>query len=190
MQQVIAGTLKGRRLLTLPANIRGVRPTSSRVRGAIFDRLQGEVQGANVLDLFAGSGANAIEALSRGAKHATLVELQPALHQFQKRQMQALALGARTSLHRGDARQYLKKAHFPLGPFDLVLCDPPYAEIELYREVLGALEGSGALAAAALVVVERAARGQAGLEGAGNWRLERQRRHGDTELLFWRRESA
>ena len=96
MQRVVGGELGGRRLMSLPGNVRGVRPTSSKLRGAIFDRLQGEIVGARFLDPFAGSGAVSIEALSRGASSATLVERQRALVQFLGRQLAALgSAGAR-----------------------------------------------------------------------------------------------
>lgn len=152
MQRVVAGSLRGRRLLALPRSASGVRPSSSRVRSAIFDRLQAEVVGARVLDLFAGSGALAVEALSRGATHATLVEIQASLHRFLARQIAVLDLGDRTRLVRADARRHL--AGPAPAPFDLVLVDPPYAEIALYGEVLGGLTAGGWLAPDAVVVVE------------------------------------
>jgi len=159
MQRVVAGSLRGRRLLDLPATISGVRPSSSRVRGAIFDRLQHEVGGARVLDLFAGSGALAIEALSRGAAHATLVELQQPLIRFLQRQIEALGVGERCTLIRDDARRVLASPLSGPGgdraPYDLVLVDPPYAALSLYTEVLDLLGRPGGwLAPDAVIVVE------------------------------------
>lgn len=186
MQQIIGGLLKGRRLLPLPKRIVGVRPTSSRVRGAIFDRIQQEVQGARVLDLFAGTGANSIEALSRGAAHATLVEKMPAMQEFLAKQMQQLDLGDRSQLIRGDVRKVIESPHRLSSPYDLVFCDPPYAQPELYAPVLTALSERGGLAEQALVVVERSCKEADTDRVPRGWELERQRRYGDTELLFWR----
>ncbi|WP_205633047.1 RsmD family RNA methyltransferase, partial [Enhygromyxa salina] len=107
MQRIVSGTLRGRRLLSLPNSITGVRPSSSRVRSAIFDRLQHEVVGARVLDLFAGTGALAIEAISRGAAHATLVEQQPQLIRFLDQQLDALGIHAHARVIMGDARGVL-----------------------------------------------------------------------------------
>lgn len=186
MQQVIGGTLGGRRLLSLPKQIQGVRPTSSRVRGAIFDRLQDAVRGASVLDLFAGTGATSIEALSRGAAHATLVERLPAMQAFLQRQLDALDLRACTALLKADVRSVIASARFPRPSYDLVFCDPPYAQTELYAPVLTALNESGHLADGALVVVERSCKALDVDLGPLGWSLERQRRYGDTELLYWR----
>jgi 16S rRNA (guanine966-N2)-methyltransferase len=153
MQRVVAGTLRGRRLLPLPRSITGVRPSSSRVRGAIFDRLQAEVVDARVLDLFAGTGALAIEALSRGAARATLVEQQPALSKFLLQQLDELGLRDRAMVISDDARRFLTGGRGG-GPFDLVLVDPPYGDLELYAAVLTSLVEHNCLAADAVVVIE------------------------------------
>lgn len=157
------------------------------MRSAIFDRLQGEVVGARVLDLFAGSGALAIEALSRGAREATLVERQGELVRFLGRQLEALGLRDRTRVVRSDARRFL--APGPDGPaFDLVLVDPPYAEIGLYDQVLSALLDGGWLAPAAVVVVEyHRHRGQRpAIAVPAALRCEAIRNHGHTALEFLR----
>jgi 16S rRNA (guanine(966)-N(2))-methyltransferase RsmD len=119
--RVVAGELRGRRL-TVPAG-RATRPTADRVREALFSIL-GDVGGLAVLDLFAGSGALAIEALSRGAARAVLVESDRAAQTAIERNLRDLGVeGAR--LHRGDALAWL--AREPDGdPYDLVFCDPPY----------------------------------------------------------------
>lgn len=197
MQRVVAGTLRGRRLLPLPSSIAGVRPSSSRVRSAIFDRLQAEVVDARVLDLFAGTGALAIEALSRGAARATLVEQQPALSKFLLQQLEALGLRDRATVVSDDARRFLTRCASTRGagpgggPFDLVLVDPPYDAIELYAAVLTSLLEHNCLAADAVVVIEyEKHRGRrpaipipAGLES------EAIRDHGQTALEFLRHTS-
>ena len=115
--RVTGGELRGRRL-HVPK--RGVRPTTGMVREAIFSML-GSVEGARILDLFAGTGALAIEALSRGAAQATLVDTNPAAA---RRNLESLGLGDRATAMRDDAAHYLRRAG--PGSFDLVLCDPPY----------------------------------------------------------------
>jgi 16S rRNA (guanine966-N2)-methyltransferase len=189
MQRVVAGTLRGRRLLALPRSITDVRPSSSRVRGAIFDRLQAEVIGARVLDLFAGTGALAIEALSRGASRATLVEQHPALNKFLIRQLDALGLRDRATVVGDDARRFV--ARDP-GLFDLVLIDPPYAALELYEAVLTSLVEHNCLAADAVVVIEyERHRGQRpALAIPPGLTSEAIRDHGQTVLEFLRHTPA
>jgi 16S rRNA (guanine966-N2)-methyltransferase len=115
--RITGGELRGRRLY-VPKT--GVRPTTGRVREAIFSLL-GSVEGARVLDLFCGSGALGIEALSRGADGATLVDTRPGAA---RRNVEELGLTARATVLRSDARRFLRGAEE--GSFDLVLCDPPY----------------------------------------------------------------
>jgi 16S rRNA (guanine966-N2)-methyltransferase len=115
--RVTGGELRGRRL-HVPR--RGVRPTTAMIREAIFSML-GNLEGARVLDLFSGTGALAIEALSRGAAQATLVDTDPAAS---RRNLEALDLNDRAAAVRDDAARYLRRA--ARGTFDLVLCDPPY----------------------------------------------------------------
>jgi 16S rRNA (guanine966-N2)-methyltransferase len=122
--RVIAGELGGRRLQAPPGT--DTRPTSDRVREALFSAL-GPVDGAEVLDLFAGSGALAIEALSRGAAHATLVERDARAVAVIRRNLDALGLGAdRATVRRRDALRALQDANASGSAYDLVLIDPPY----------------------------------------------------------------
>jgi 16S rRNA (guanine966-N2)-methyltransferase len=116
--RVVAGEFKGRRLAA-PRGAR-TRPTSDRVREALFSML-GDVAGARVLDLYAGSGALGIEALSRGAASALFVERDPAAVAVIERNLAPLEVDA--TVERADAVRWLARAE---GPFDLVFCDPPY----------------------------------------------------------------
>ncbi len=120
--RVIAGRFGGRELVS-PRG-RGTRPTSDRVREALFSIL-GDVSGARVLDLFAGSGALAIEALSRGAAEATLVESGAAAAQAISRNLRAL--GAVARVDRRPALRFLEAARRDARQYDLVFLDPPYS---------------------------------------------------------------
>jgi len=156
MLRISAGRMKGRRLLPIPEKAREVRPSGARVREAIFDRLQAEVIEARTLDLFAGSGALAIEALSRGAAAATVVERDPALVRRLFAQRDALALGGALAVIEGDALTWLRDRTqlARRGPFDLVLLDPPYAAASELCSGALALLAEGWLAPGADVVVE------------------------------------
>ncbi len=121
--RVVAGELKGKRLASPPRRSAEVRPTSDRAREALFAIL-GDVSGARALDLFAGTGALAIEALSRGAAGAVLVDSDPRLA---RRNVDQLELSERCEIVRSDAFHYLARSD---EQFDLILCDPPYALAE------------------------------------------------------------
>jgi 16S rRNA (guanine966-N2)-methyltransferase len=115
--RVVAGELRGRRL-EAPKGA-DVRPTADRVREAIFSIL-GEIDGARVLDLYCGTGALAIEAISRGAESAALVDTNPTVA---RRNVDALGVADRCTIVRADALRHLRRER---GRFDLVFCDPPY----------------------------------------------------------------
>ena len=146
-----------------------MRPTTERVREAVFSIL-GDVGGARTLDLYCGTGALGIEALSRGAAEATFVDSDIALVQ---RNVDALGLGDRAEVVRSDATKFLDRA--PEASFDLVLCDPPYG---LVPRLAGELEPrlGRALAAGGRVMVETAADSALELELP----LLRERAYGDT----------
>lgn len=118
--RVVAGRYKGRRLHAPPG--RATRPTADRVRGSLF-QLLGSLDGMRVLDLFAGSGALAIEALSRGAAHAVLVDSDPRALAVARRNLELVEGSG--ELHRRDAVAFLRD--WTGDPFDLVLLDPPYS---------------------------------------------------------------
>lgn len=120
--RIVAGEWRGR-TINAPAGAT-VRPTADRVREAWMSIVQADIPGARVLDLFAGSGALGLEALSRGAAHATFVEFaQKSLATIGKN-IETLGAGARAEVHRGDALRFIEK----LGPgaYDMAFADPPY----------------------------------------------------------------
>lgn len=135
--RVVGGSARGRRLQAPPG--RSVRPTSDRVREAIFDILSslGAVEGASVVDLFAGSGALGIEALSRGANAATFIERDPKAVASVRANLAATGTADRAEVVGADVVAWLE------GPgaarrFDLALCDPPYG-FDGWSELLGHL---------------------------------------------------
>jgi 16S rRNA (guanine966-N2)-methyltransferase len=167
--RIVAGAWRGRRLVA-PAG-RDTRPTSDRVREAVFSIL-GPIEGATVLDLFAGSGALALEALSRGAAHATLVERAPAAIKAIEANVQALR--ADVDLRRRDVRAFVRDASAAGGPYDLVFLDPPY------RDAAGLgpqLDLTPLLAPGARVVSESDRREPLALPGL---EVTDERRYGDT----------
>jgi 16S rRNA (guanine966-N2)-methyltransferase len=121
--RIVAGEFGGRRL-AVPRDGR-VRPTADRVREAWMSILGPELQGARVLDLFAGSGALGLEALSRGAARATFVELAPASLEALRANIEALGVGARATVRRGDALRYVHD--LAAGAYDVAFADPPYS---------------------------------------------------------------
>jgi 16S rRNA (guanine966-N2)-methyltransferase len=175
--RVIAGTLGGRRLKA-PAG-RATRPTSDRVREALFSML-GEIGGARVLDLFAGSGALGIEALSRGAESAVFVERDARAAAVLRANLDALAIGPeRAELRRGEALSALRTAAERQELYDLVLIDPPYADAAGLGEKLPALLAP-VLAPAARVVSESDRRMPLALDLP----TATERRYGDTSITI------
>ena len=170
--RVVAGRFGGRTLVA-PRG-RSTRPTSDRVREALFSILGPDlVCGARVLDLFAGSGAMAIEALSRGAADATLVDSSAASVAAIRRNLSSLGVPA--EVRRQDALAYLRGASRDARQYDLVFLDPPYRQASaLGRELSTALEP--VLAPAARVVAESDRRAPLELDLA----LLDERRYGDT----------
>jgi 16S rRNA (guanine(966)-N(2))-methyltransferase RsmD len=178
MTRIIGGAAGGRRIAVPP---RGTRPTTDRVRESLFNILAArrELSGLAVLDLYAGSGALGLEALSRGAATALFVESDPRTASVIARNVDTLGLAGAT-LRRGPVAAVL--AAGTASPVDLVLADPPYdvgaAEIEA---VLAALTAHGWVREGGLAVVERAA-GGAPLTWPPGWSVWPPRVYGDTRL--------
>ncbi|MGW3629148.1 16S rRNA (guanine(966)-N(2))-methyltransferase RsmD [Streptomyces sp. NPDC005122] len=160
MTRVIAGRAGGRRLAVPPGT--GTRPTSDRAREGLFSTWQsllgGPLEGERVLDLYAGSGAVGLEALSRGAGHTLLVESDARAARVIRENVKALGLPG-AEVRPGKAEQVVQ-APAPAEPYDLVFLDPPYAVSDGdLREILLTLRTQGWLAGDALVTVERSTRG-------------------------------
>jgi 16S rRNA (guanine966-N2)-methyltransferase len=184
MTRIIAGSLGGRRIGT-PRGA-GTRPTSDRVREALFSRVESlmDLRDAAVLDLYAGSGALGLEAASRGAGRVLLVESSRAAAQVVSRSVADLGLGRVAAVRADRVERVLRHGPGGRAAYDLVLLDPPYplGEEEL-TEVLGLLVGQDWLAPGALVVLERSSRSPAPRWPAGLVALE-PRRYGETTVHF------
>jgi 16S rRNA (guanine966-N2)-methyltransferase len=169
--RVIAGDLGGRRIQSPKGST--VRPTSDRVREAIFNTLfsMGVLEGARVMDLFAGTGALGIEALSRGAAHCTFVDRDRGAVALIEANVAALGIEDRATVVRADALAHVDRS----GPVDVVLADPPY-QFDGFTEL-------GAAVDADLLVVEAGAPVDL---GAG-WRMAKERTYGTTVVAYARR---
>jgi 16S rRNA (guanine966-N2)-methyltransferase len=170
--RIVAGTHGGRRL-TAPAG-RGTRPTSDRVREALFSILGDRVHGARVLDLFAGTGALGLESLSRGAAEATFVDSESAAIAAVKRNLDDLGLVG--GVQRRDALTFLREAGRAQRQYDLVFLDPPYRSAGTLGPKL-ADTLPGVLASGGLVVAESDRRAPLDLQPLT---LLDERRYGDT----------
>lgn len=185
MTRVIAGTYRGR-ALKVPASV--TRPTSSRVREAVLSSVQHAVAGFTdlaVLDLFAGSGALGIEALSRGADHAVFVDNDGNAVATVRGNLSALDARNATVV-RSDVAQ-LVATPCPYGAFDVVFADPPYAtDDDTAATMLSALADNGWLARDALVVLERSAKSQ--VAWPASFTGVSKRTYGDTAVWYGRFE--
>lgn len=177
--RIVAGSLGGR-VLHAPAGA-ATRPTSEKVRQAIFNILP-DPEGAQVLDVFAGSGALGIEALSRGAAHATFFEhAKPALAAL-RRNLDELGATAHATVVTGDAVS-LAARHAPPAPYRLVFVDPPYRSDLAVRAVLALSPAN--LSPDAVIVIEHDKRNPPPDELGSLLRTD-QRRYGDTLVSFYR----
>ena len=181
--RIVAGKARGRPL-RVPKGA-SVRPTTDRVREALFSALGQRVCGASVLDLFAGSGALALEALSRGAARAVLVERWAKAREVIRANMESTGLLDDCTLVPGDGPAFLRRAAAKGDRFDLVFMDPPY-DSGLLEEAMALCADSGILRPAGLLVAEHPSKttpaAPPGLRGTWS------RRYGDSSLSFFEGE--
>jgi 16S rRNA (guanine966-N2)-methyltransferase len=175
--RVIAGTYGGRTLKAPPGE--HTRPTSDRVREALFSILAAHVAGATVLDLFAGSGALGLEAHSRGAAFVLFVDEGAEARALLRGNVDALGAGGASKVYRRDATR-LGPAH-PMEPYSLVFLDPPYGKGLAERALTSAREG-GWLTSDALIVVEEAA--DTSFSAPAGFKEIERRKYGDTQVVF------
>lgn len=180
--RIIAGELAGRRLKT-PVGA-GVRPTTALVRRALFDILGGWLVGKRVLDLFAGAGTLGLEALSRGAAHATFVERDLRCAKIVQENLGLLRLSERGTVCRAEVSAWLTEHVQDLPGFGLLLLDPPYRDRGL-ETLLPWLSGRVPWEREVRLVVEHHRRRPVPLQ-EGILRLQETRGYGDTRLSFFR----
>ncbi len=150
MMRIVTGKAKGKRLATLEGN--DTRPTSERVKEAIFSSIQFEIEGRRVLDLFAGSGQMGLEAMSRGASHATFIDANAAAMAIVKENATRTGFFADCHYLISDYRSYLRKTKGK-EPFDLIFIDPPY-DLAAAGDALSRIVEAGCAADGCLVVCE------------------------------------
>jgi 16S rRNA (guanine966-N2)-methyltransferase len=178
--RVISGTFKGRRLVA-PAGM-AIRPTADRIKESLFNIMSGSIHDKRVLDLFAGTGALGIEALSRGAVFAVFVDRAKMALSTIRQNIQALGLDDRTRIIRWDILKGLNCLTSEQQAFDLVFMDPPYATGAV-APALTALISSNALAPGARIVIEHSA-GESLVPAIDMLALVDQRRFGKTLVSF------
>lgn len=183
--RIVGGKFRGRSLAAVPGSL--TRPTSDKVREALFNILAHgiddfDIEGARVLDLFAGTGALGLEALSRGASYCLFVEDHPDARGVIRENVDAFGLTGVSKIWRRDATRLGPAS--PMQPFRFLFADPPYGKGLGERAILAAAEG-GWLAPAAICVLEE--RADAQLEIPPCFEVEDSRVYGDTALLFLRK---
>lgn len=150
--RIISGLLRGRTLFTPKGD--ETRPSSSKVRETVFNMLQQEIEDTSFLDLFAGSGAMGIEALSRGAKHATFIEHSPDALQVIKKNLAALELEKQSSVIRADFLDGLKKLQVKGVQFDIIYADAPYHLAQTGQQLIDWLATHPLLKNGGLLLIE------------------------------------
>ena len=195
--RVIAGTFKGRRLIT-PKGDRLVRPTADRVKESVFSILREQVVGANFLDLCAGTGSMGIEALSRGAKHVTFLEQDARCIGIIERNLGICGLLAESEARHCLLRRDVVKGISSLGKrsavFEVIYFDPPYGVgfvngSQLYTDCLELLAEGSLLRVGGVLLVEHAKQ-YVVPDAVGSLKRHRQARYGDTVVSFYTKESV
>ena len=182
--RIISGQWRGRRLPVLDSE--GLRPSTDRVRETLFNWLMYDVSDANCLDLFAGTGALGLEALSRGAKSVQFVEASSLVASALQQNIAVLGLSEyAANVVRQDARSYLSNS--PTKPFDIVFLDPPFAD-DLLAQVITALSRSAWLADQALIYVEQAKKTDSA-PVPSSWQLHREGKTGQSRYSLYVNQS-
>ncbi len=146
--RVISGKFKGRELVSFKAD--HIRPTTDRIKESIFNKLQANIEGARVLDLFSGTGNLAIEAISRNAESVVAVEMHKKSIEIIKRNIQLLSIG-NLEIYGQDVFKFLKT--YSAEPFDIIFCDPPFTEC-LAHQLLSELAASSVFKSDTLIIAE------------------------------------
>jgi 16S rRNA (guanine966-N2)-methyltransferase len=187
--RVIAGRFRGHQLVSFKAD--HIRPTTDRVKESIFNKLQADIPGARVLDLFSGTGNLAVEAISRGAEHVTAVELSKKSLAIIRQNMTKLRIGDEIDVVPDDVLRYIRRHEGP--PFDVVFADPPFTE-KLADSVLTALAqravtDENLLASHTVIIIESSIHETVHDEYPGLERYDK-RDYGDKIVSYFRRKDA
>jgi len=183
--RVIAGSAKGRKLLSVPGE--GTRPITDRVKESLFDIIGADIEGALLLDLFAGTGSVGIEALSRGAQHVILIDKAFQAIQVLRKNLELTGLARQATVIKGDAFRYLADSAAQRG-MDYIYVAPPQYQ-ELWAKAMLALDERDLLADDGMIIVQIHPKEAHPLE-LQRFQLERERRYGSTLLQFWGRRVA
>lgn len=175
--RVITGTAKGRRLITLEGE--DIRPTSDKVKGAIFNSIQFDIEGRTVLDLFAGSGSLGIEALSRGAKKAVFIDLSRDAVRVVNDNLEHCKLKDNATVFNGDSLSYLKTTR---EKFDIIFIDPPYRK-QLAQKALSLV--TNVMNEGGIIVCETGFDEDVP-ENIGNYTVSKSNKYSKTKLTIYR----
>ncbi len=183
MLHVISGALKGRRIETPPG--KGTRPVLTRVRKAVFDALQFEIPGARVLDLFGGSGSYAIEALSLGAKGATIIELDPQAYRVLVGNVKTLGIEKQCECLLGDALEEIPRLSRAGKRYDFIFAAPPQGQ-GLIASAFSRMRDHPVLASGGVIVAQHHPREYRGGLAKEGWVLVKERKSGNTVAGFYK----
>jgi len=184
--RVIAGQAKGRPLKSVPGDT--TRPTTDKVKEALFSMIGPYFDGERVLDLFAGTGGLGIEALSRGAGSAVFVDANARSVEVVRRNLETVGMSERAEVYRNDAVRAIKALGRKGAPFDLIFLDPPYA-MEAADRLLGELAERGLAADGAVAVLEHAA-SRTYPERFSGYGLIKRAVYGEAALSIYRYDAA
>ncbi len=179
--RIIAGRFRGRKLTHFKAD--HIRPTTDRIKESVFNKLQGYIDGARVLDLFSGTGNLSCEAVSRGAREVDAVELSKKSARIIRDNLQLLGIEDDVHLHLEDVFKYL--ARYKGEPYDLIFADPPFTQ-KLADQVLEALARSEAVGSDTIIMVEASSHETVKDSYPGLVRTDL-RDYGDKTVSFWRK---
>ncbi|MBP5426727.1 MAG: 16S rRNA (guanine(966)-N(2))-methyltransferase RsmD [Clostridiales bacterium] len=179
--RVIAGEAKGHKLVTLKGDT--TRPTMDKVKGAIFNMIAPYMYDASVLDLFAGSGALGIEALSRGAKNAVFVDKSRSSVDIIKKNLNHTKLIDKATILNGDVVEIVSRAELGNPHFDIIFMDPPYNK-KFAQKVLIFLESNGILKDSGIIIVEHSKDDELPMQ-IGRLRMTRSKQYGITIISFY-----
>lgn len=182
--RIIAGKFRGRRLSNFKAD--HIRPTTDRIKESIFNRLQTDIDGARVLDLFSGTGNLTCEAISRGAATVDAVELNRKSIEIIRKNLQLLEIDQLVTVHQKDVLKYLNA--YQGEPFDIILIDPPFTE-QLADSVLLELGKSEVMGANTVAVIESSSHEFLGEVYEGLEKVA-ERDYGDKRVTYWKEKNV